>query len=169
MHTIIDTIKYILESNIINFCLMAWVLVWICKKINIKSTFNNSIESVKNYIEKSKLEKQNSDKLVKESEKLISKLPQDIEKIEKFNIQKTEIFKKELEENTKESILKISKNIEDKKVIDEKIASNSIIKYSFCKSVEKVENDIIEKLKLKPELKYKFIDKSLEELDRIQL
>lgn len=169
MNSISGIIKYILESNIINFCLMAWLLVWICKKINIKSAFNNSIKSVKDYIEKSNIEKQNSNKLVKESQELIKKLPQDKKEIEDFAQQKSEIYKKQLEENEQKIILKIAKDIEDKKAVDEKTASNSVIQYSFKKSIKKVENDILEKLKSKPELKYKFIDKSLEELDRISL
>lgn len=169
MQAVNEMIKYILESNIINFCLMAWLLVWICKKMNLKSSFGNYVRAVEDYIKKSEFEKQNSDKLVKESEKLINKLPQDIKNIEKFNKQKSEILKKQLEDSAQKTITKIAKDVEDKKIIDEKIASNSMIQYSFNKSIKKVENDIIEKLKSKPELKYKFIDKSLEELDRIKL
>lgn len=166
---IVEIMKYILESNIINFCLMVWLLVFVCKKMNIKSAFDKSIKSVENYIDKSKLERQNSDKLVKESEKLIKKLPQDIENIEKFNKQKTEIFKKQLSDNAQKSIEKIANEIEALKTIEEKIVSNSMLEYSFNKSIEKVEGDIIEKLKLEPDLHYKFIDKSLDELDRITL
>ena len=169
MQTFNEIIKYIFESNIINFCLMVWLFAWICKKMNIKSVFNNSIKSVEDYIEKSKTEKQNSDKLVKESEKLIEKLPDDIQNIEKFDGQKTEVYKKQLEDNAQKTILKIAKDIENKKTIDEKLASNSLLEYSFDKSIKNVENIIIEKLKSEPELQYKFIDKSLEELDRIEI
>lgn len=169
MQALNEIIKYILESNIINFCLMAWLLVWICKKMNIQSAFNNAVKSVENYIENSKLERKNSDKQFKESEKLLKKLPQDIKEIEDFAQQKSAIFEKQLKDSAKRTISKIAKEIENKKAVDEKIASNEMIEYSFDKSIKKVENDIIQKLKSKPELKYKFIDKSLEELDRIRL
>lgn len=57
MDTLIKIIKYIFESNIINFCLMVWLFVWLSKKFNIKSAFDESIKKVENYIENSKKRK----------------------------------------------------------------------------------------------------------------
>lgn len=169
MDTLIKIIKYIFESNIINFCLMVWLFVWLSKKFNIKSAFDESIKKVENYIENSKKEKENSDNLLKESKKLIKKLPTEVKKIEEFSNQKSEIFKKQLDENTQKNIEKINNTINNTMEIDEKQASNSVMTYSTVKSIEKTRKDIIEMLKSKPNLHYKFIDKSLEELDRLSL
>jgi len=169
MNSIQEIIKYILESNIINFCLMAWLLVWICRKINIKSAFNNAIKSVEDYIKKSEIEKQNSDELIKESEKLIAQLPQNIQKIEEFNKQKSETFKKQIAEHSEKSISDIENNIQKVLSVEEKTLSNEITRDVVVNSIEQSKNRIIKMLQDKPNLRYKFIDKSLEELDRIKL
>lgn len=96
-------------------------------------------------------------------------MPTEVKKIEEFNNQKSEIFKKQLDENTQKNIEKINNTINNTMEIDEKQASNSVMTYSTVKSIEKTRKNIIEMLKSKPNLHYKFIDKSLEELDRLSL
>ena len=167
MQTISELFKFILESNIINFCLMVWLLVWICKKMDFGSIFTKSVKSVEDYIEKSKEEKQNSNNLVFESKKLIEKLPSQISEIEKFNKQKCDIFRKQLEASTKKSVEKLNNNIERIIEIEEKKVSNAVTEYSFRKSVEKAQTDIVSMLESKPELHKKFIDESLEELEKL--
>lgn len=169
MQTIIKIIKYILESNIINFCIMVWLFVWLSKKFDFISAFNKAINNVKDYIEKSENEKESSLKLVTDSEKLIEKLPSDIKKIENFNKQKSETYKKQLEESTEGAIEKIIKDIKEDTIIEEKKASNLILEYSCGESLKKAQNDIIELLKSDPQKHYEFIEKSLEELEKVNI
>ncbi|MBR1461519.1 hypothetical protein IJ596_07830, partial [bacterium] len=92
---------------------------------------NGSVKNVENYIEKSKTEMNNSKNMVLDSEKLLSKLPSQIEEIQKFSAQKSEIFKKQLEESTKKSIEKINANISRVVEIEEKKISAKVMDYSF--------------------------------------
>ena len=87
--------------------------------------------------------------------------------IEKFNKQKCEIFRKQLEESTKKNVEKLNNNIERIIEIEEKKVSNAITEYSFRKSVDKAKMDIVSMLESQPDLHKKFIDESLEELEKL--
>ena len=167
MQNIVEIFKYILESNIINFLIIVWLLCVLCKKFELSSILNKSVDAVEDYIEKSKSEKQNSVQKVKDSQDLMDKLPSQVEEIEKFTKQKTDVFKKQLEENTLKTIQKVENNIEKIKKIDEKKTSNAIMERSFYMSIDKAQSDIINMLKSNPDLHNKFIDESLNELEKI--
>ena len=157
------------KTNTINFLLMAAILYWIIKKMNISSSLKKGVDNVIDTIKNSEQEKKNSQNLVDSAAATMSKLPEQINEIEKFNEQKTEAFKKQLEETSNKTIENIKQNVEKVVAIEEKKISNHITSETVADSIEASKNNIIEMLKDKPNLKYKFIDKSLEELDRIQL
>jgi len=157
------------KTNTVNFLLMAAILYWIIKKMNISSALKKGVDNVINAIKNSEQEKENSQNLVNSAAATMSKLPEQIKEIEKFSEQKTEVFKKQLEESSKKSIENIKQNVQKVVAIEEKKISNHITSETVADSIEASKNNIIEMLKDKPNLKYKFIDKSLEELDRIQL
>ena len=167
MQSIISIFKYILESNIINFAIMVWLLYVVCKKLDVASMLHKSVDAVEDYIEKSKKEKEHSDSLVSESKQLIAKLPSEISEIEKFAKQKTDIFKGQLDANTNKTIEKVNGNIDKIIQIEQKKASNLVLDYSFRKSMDKAKSDIVKMLEEKPELHNKFIDESLCELEKL--
>lgn len=169
MDNIISLFEYLAKSNTINFLIMAYILYWIVKKINIKSMFEKSVKNIQDSIKQSETEKENSKNLLQDAKNTMDKLPKQIEEIEKFNEQKTETFKKQLEESSDAAIKNISKNIEKVFAIEEKKISNEITSETVSDSIEQSRQNIIEMLKNKPELHYKFIEKSLDELDRVQL
>ena len=169
MDNIISLFEYLAKSNTINFLIMAYILYWIVKKIDIKSMFEKSVNNIQNSINQSETEKENSKNLLQDAKNTMDKLPKRIEEIEKFNEQKTETFKKQLEESSEITIKNISKNIEKVFAIEEKKISNEITSETVSGSIEQSRQNIIEMLKNKPELHYKLIEKSLDELDRVQL
>ena len=169
MDNIISLFEYLAKSNTINFLIMAYILYWIVKKINIKSMFEKSVKNIQDSIKQSETEKENSKNLLQDAKNTMDKLPKQIEEIEKFNEQKTQTFKKQLEESSDAAIKNISKNIEKVFAIEEKKISNEITSETVSGSIEQSRQNIIEMLKNKPELHYKLIEKSLDELDRVQL
>jgi len=164
---IIKILKYILESNIINFILMIWLFAWLLKKFDFKSIFTKSIKSVDEYIQKSEKDKAHSEELVAKAEDTLKQLPAQIEEIKKVSAQKSDILIAKLEENTEKSIDKINRNITKIKAIEEDKASNTVTEYTFNRSIEQATSDIIEMLKNNPNLHEKFINESLEELEKL--
>ena len=169
MEQIITFAKYILHSNIINFLLMVWILYAIVKKLNLGKNFDSSIDSVKAGIQKSDDEKARSEKLLNEAKALIDKLPDDIKTLEKNNIDKVEVFKNQIKEDTHKTIFNMQKNIERAISIEEKKISNLMQERTSCASVELAKQYIVNTLKDNPELHNHFIQSSLDELERVKL
>lgn len=157
------------KSNTINFLLMAAILCWIMKKMNVYESLKKGVDNVIDTIKSSEQEKANSQNLVDSAAATMSKLPEQIKEFENTSERKTEVLRKQLEESSKKSIDNIRKNVQYTVTIEEKKISNRMTRETVANSITASKNNIIEMLNDKPNLKYKFIEDSLEELDRIQL
>ncbi|MDY6383304.1 MAG: hypothetical protein SPL70_05345 [Cyanobacteriota bacterium] len=169
MDKIIDIIKYLIDTNIVNFALMVWFFWWVFDKIDIKKLMNNVVQAVKDKIQKSESEKESSNISMNKALETLNKLPDEIKEIEKFNNDKTELFKKQLEISTQKTIDKIENNIEKSIKIEEKNISKEVMNETIEKSIEQARNNIIEMLKSNPDLHNKFIQDGLDKLDKAEL
>lgn len=169
MDKIIDIIKYLIDTNIVNFALMVWFFWWVFDKIDIKKLMNNVVQAVKDKIQKSESEKESSNICMNKALETLNKLPDEIKEIEKFNNDKTELFKKQLEISTQKTIDKIENNIEKSIKIEEKNISKEVMNETIEKSIEQARNNIIEMLKSNPDLHNKFIQDGLDKLDKAEL
>lgn len=169
MDKIIDIIKYLIDTNIVNFALMVWFFWWVFDKIDIKKLMNNVVQAVKDKIQKSESEKESSNISMNKALETLNKLPDEIKEIEKFNTDKTELFKKQLEISTQKTIDKIENNIEKSIKIEEKNISKEVMNETIEKSIEQARNNIIEMLKSNPDLHNKFIQDGLDKLDKAEL
>ena len=169
MSEIISFLKLLAESNTINFIIMAALLVWIVRKINLNSNFDKTIESVKESIEKSDDEKQKSEKILQAAKLLIDRLPEDVQTLEKNSGDKIEVFKAQIDEETQKTILNLGKNIDRAISIEEKKISNILTEKTAAASVELAKLHIIEVLKQNPMLHNQFVNSSLDELEKVKL
>ncbi len=169
MQGIISTIKYLADTNVINFVLMAVLLGWILVKMSVKTSFEKGILSVKEAIEKSEIDKKNSENLVKEAKETLEKLPQEIEEIKKFSNQKAETLKKQIENSTQKTVENIAHNVDKVISIEERKFSNELSTKAMEMSVEQARTNLIEQLKTNSDLHSKFIEESLDEFDRMEI
>ena len=169
MSEIISFLKLLAESNTINFIIMAALLVWIVRKINLNSNFDKTIESVKESIEKSDDEKQKSEKILQAAKLLIDRLPEDVQTLEKNSGDKIEVFKAQIDEETQKTILNLGENIDRAISIEEKKISNILTEKTAAASVELAKLHIIEVLKQNPMLHNQFVNSSLDELEKVKL
>jgi len=165
----VSFVKYILSSNIINFILMAAILVWIFVKFNMGEILPKAIETVKDKIQKSDAEKSRAQKILDEAKALIDRLPQDVETLEKNSAQKIEVFKEDLENNAQKTIEGLQQSIDRALAIEEKKISNVLTDKTSIASVELAKQHIINVLNSNPDLHNQFIQNSLDELDRVKL
>ena len=169
MQSIISTIKYLADTNVINFLLMAALLGWIIVKMSVKTSFEKGILSVKETIEKSEEDKKNSEIRVKEANETLEKLPQEIEEIQKISNQKADVLKKQIENSTQKTVEYISENVNKIISIEERKSSNELSSKTMELSVEQARNNLIERLKSDNDLQIKFIEESLDEFERIKI
>lgn len=159
----------IVKSNTFNFIVMLLLLGWIVKKANLANTLNKFKSDIIKSIENSKQEKENGISALKDAQK-------SVENIEAEITERLEIANKQAE-NIEKDILNIADNkikqIENSisKVIEneEKRISTKLI-YSTTQDAVKLAKEKVSKLlEENPKLHEKFINESLEELDRIEL
>lgn len=159
----------IVKSNTFNFFVMLLLLGWIVKKVNLANTLNKFKSDVIKSIENSKQEKENGISALKDAEK-------SVENIEAEIAERLEIAKKQAE-NIEKDILNLADNkikqIENSisKVIEneEKQISTKLIYNTTQDAVKLAKEKISKLLEENPILHEKFINESLEELDRIEL
>ena len=82
MDKIIDIIKYLIDTNIVNFALMVWFFWWVFDKIDIKKLMNNVVQAVKDKIQKSESEKESSNISMNKALETLNKLPDEIKELE---------------------------------------------------------------------------------------
>ena len=146
---------------------MVVLLVWICKKIDLKKSLNKSVETIQSAIFNSENEKSEAKINLNDAQKILKNLPTEVKNIEAQAKEKTNIFKSQVEENSKKAIEAINANIEKVTAIEEKKISNSMTEQALEISIEASKNKILEKLASNQELHAKFIDESLDELEKI--
>lgn len=164
-----EILKKLAESNTINFIIMVAILAIIVIKMNLKASMNDSIAKVETSIKQSDETRSNSEKVLSKSKDLYDKLPEDIQKLNEEAVLKTDVFKKQIETSSEKEISGLKNNIGRVISIEEKKISNLIQKSTIENSVLMAENNIKTLLESNRELHRKFIEESLDELDKVQL
>ncbi len=169
MDNITTVFQYLAQSNTINFILMIAILAFVVSKMNIGASFDKSVEDVSNSIKKSDEVKQNSQDLFDIAEAQMEKLPIELSRIEEESKEKARNLREQIEKSTKKTVENISKNASKVLSIEEKKISSDIMEETIKTSVQAATNNIINMLKSNPDLHKKFIEESLDELDRVKL
>ncbi len=169
MQEFISFFKYLATSNAINFIIMLVILGIIIAKINLKSSLNDAVAGVENSIKNSDNEKEKSENVLETSKKEFNRLPEVIQNLENEAELKVRVFKDKIEENTQKNIQDIQKNVERSLSIEEDKISNLLTGRTINASVALAQDNIRDLLKNNPELHLKFIDESLDELDKVKL
>lgn len=169
MQEFLSILKYLATSNTINFIIMVTLLAIIVKKMNLGASLEKSIEVVKATISKSDEEKSGAQKKLDSAKDLIEKLPQDIKNLEQTSKEKVEVFKDKIDENAQKAIFNIEKNIDKVVSIEEKKISNLLTEKTSLASIELAKQHIEKMLEQNPELHNKFIQNSIDELDKVKI
>ena len=169
MSDIIAVLKYLATSNFINFSIMIIIFGVIIKKLNVKAALNASIEKVATEVKNSETKKSDSEKKLRTIHTAMEKLPQKIEKYNKEIQSRTESLKEKIQENANSTISNLQNNIGKELELEEKRLSGDLQEFTLDSSIEIATNNICETLKNNPELHIKFIDKSLEDFNKVEL
>ncbi len=169
MQGFLSFLKYLATSNAINFIIMIVILAVIVKKMNVNSSLDKSVNNVELLIHKSDEEKQKSENELSEAKSKIDRLPADIAALEKEAASKADVFKSQIETSTKKSISNIENSVGRVISIEERKLSNLLTGKTVIASVELAKDHIKNILKANPQLHDKFIEESLEELEKVKL
>lgn len=167
MEQLLEVWKEICESNLFNFVVMLLLLGWIIKKCNISQIIENGRKKIEDTIN-------NSEKNKNKSLENLFAIQDEVTDIDK----KMFIMFEKAEKNAKEYGEKLLKDVDiqkglikdsSRKTIDSFIesAKNSVLSETAEKALSLAEIQIIEELKKNPDLHFKFINESIEEISKI--
>ena len=158
----------ILKSNLFNFAIMLAILFFVIKKLDLCQKLDDAILKVKEKIEESELANKNSIEELKQASEKTENLQQEIEEIEQKGIENISNLENKIALETKEEIDAIKKNTQKAIIAQEKEISSNLSKKTILASLEVAKKHVINLLNQNPEYHRKFIEESIEELNRLK-
>lgn len=169
MDEIIKIWDIIVKSNTFNFAILLLMLAIVLNKLDIKNKLEALKKEITNKIEQAQQQKE-------DAAKILSNARSDVEHLEEEVAQRLEQAKNnaqtitaEILKNAGEKAKKIEDGISRRIDAEEKAVSALLSKQTAIAAVELAKDFIIKNLDNNTELHKKFINESIEELDRINI
>lgn len=157
----------IVESNAFNFIFFALIFAWIFKKIDIKNIISSLQQKIIKMIDEVKKEHEEAQNELLNAEKAIENLGTELKSIVDDAHKSAEVIGEKILTEAKKQIESIESNA--KKVIEaeEKLLISKLTKNTSQASVEAAKSHIKNVLGQAPTLHEKYINESIDELDRL--
>ncbi len=164
-----DILQLLIQTNTLNFLIVLFLIIFLVMKLNLKEKIEVLRSEIKDYVDASTNEKEQSDKDLEIIKKKVDKLPLVIEKIQKS----TENSVKNLGEKIKNEIEEQKKDIENNAErifnLETKKFKEKLTSLLSEKSVEIARENALNQLNQNNDLHNKYIDNAIDEIDRITL
>lgn len=164
-----DILQLLIQTNTLNFLIVLFLIIFLVIKLNLKDKIEVLRSEIKDYVDASVNEKEQSDKDLEIIKKKVDKLPLVIEKIQKS----TENSVKNLGEKIKNEIEEQKKDIENNAErifnLETKKFKEKLTSLLSEKSVEIARENALNQLNQNNDLHNKYIDNAIDEIDRITL
>ncbi len=159
----------IVKSNTFNFVLLVAIFCFIFKKINISKILEKLQNDIINAIENVKNSKNIADLKLSKAKESIKNLDKDIENQMAQANKTAQSIADTIFQNTDKSIELINKNVDKVISTEEKSLSSALTEKTAQAAILIAQNHIITTLINRPDLHERYINESIQELDRIQL
>ena len=167
MNELVNFWNLIVESNTFNFIVLILIFAILFKKINISSVIEKIRDEIVNTIENAKKEQENAKNTLLNAEKAIENIDDEIKQKLNEASKRAEDMSKQILDNTDLRLKLIEKNIERVVNAEEKTLSAKMTEKTLKTSVELAKKQIINMLESNPDMHNKYIDESIENLDRV--
>ena len=161
--------QILIESNTVNFIIVLALILIVSKKLNINKYIDTIRNEIQNYVKDSENEKEEAEKSLENINEKIRHLPEEIKKIKKS----TDISVKSINEKIKSDIENQKKDIQNNAdrimQLEIKKFKSKLTNILSEKSIEIAKDNAKEQLNNNKELHNIYIDKAIEEIDRISL
>ena len=166
-----NTISHIwnvfVTSNLFNFTVFVAVFVWIFKKFNLMGLLESVPQKIAYMIETAKKAKEDAKKELGEAEKAVENLTAEIDSIIQDAEKSAEVIAKKLLEDAKKQVTNIEGNVFKIVNAEEKMLISKLTRGASTASVKVATSHIQNALAQNPELHDKFINESIDSLDRL--
>lgn len=169
MDKIIDIYNLILHSNTLNFAIFLTILIVIFKKVDISSILENMCNKIRQSVEDSEKDRLNAQKSKTKAVEAVKNTEKEIENINSVADDKARILQEQIEQDTNIKIKNIQNNANRIIKFEEKSLTSALISNIGIKSVNKAKEQLLKEIGQNKELNLKFIDDSIEELNKAVL
>src|SRR5574344_1546619 len=155
------------QGNLFNFVLFLAFFAWVFKKIKFGEIIQNMQKNVENTVNDVKTDKDNSVKTLKDANTAIKNLDKEISEIVEDAKKSAKSISEKIKDEAEKQVLSIEQN--SKKIIEaeEKKVVSILTKRTSSASVEVAKSQIEQALIQTPSLHEKYINESINELDRL--
>lgn len=159
----------IVQSNTFNFAILVIIIAVVFAKIDLPGIIEKIKNDVARAIENAKQEKENAEKDLKTARKTAANTDNEVAEQLKTAENNAQNLSQGIMKNTELQIENIKSNILKVINAEEKSLSAKLTQDTVNNSIELAKQNIINKLNENPDLHNKFIDDSINEIDRVQL
>lgn len=159
----------IVQSNTFNFAILVIIIAVVFAKIDLPGIIEKIKNDVARAIENAKQEKENAEKDLKTAQKTAANTDNEVAEQLKTAENNAQNLSQGIMKNTELQIENIKSNILKVINAEEKSLSAKLTQNTVNNSIELAKQNIINKLNENPDLHNKFIDDSINEIDRVQL
>lgn len=164
-----DFWNILVQSNTFNFAILVLIFAIIFVKLNLPEIFEKIKADVASSIEKAKSEKENAEKELKSAKKTFKNVENEIKEKLDGAKQNAATLSQQIIKNTEEQVKRIEKNIYKVIEAEEKNLSAKLTENTVKNSLDLAKEHIINQLKNNNELHQKFINDSIDEIDKVKL
>lgn len=157
----------IVQSNTFNFIIFVLILAWVFKKINVHEIIASLQAKIIKLIDEVKKERDEAHAKLKTAEKAVENLGEELETIVNEAEKSAEVISEKIITEAKKQIESIEQNALKVISAEEKMLISNLTKNTSAASVEAAEKHISTVLEQTPTLHEKYINESIDELDRL--
>lgn len=157
----------IVKSNTFNFAVLLLIFAILFKKLNVSAIVEKIKQDIINTINSAKAERENAKNKLYDAQKSIENIEEEIkQRLDEASL-RGEVIAGQISANTDEQVKLIEKNISRVINAEEKTLSAKITEKTLKASIELAKQHIKNTLANNPELHNKFIDESIDNIDRV--
>ena len=157
----------IVKSNTFNFAVLLLIFAILFKKLNVSALVEQIKQDIINTINNAKAERENAKNKLYDAQKSIEHIEEEIkQRLDEASL-RGEGIAKQIAANADEQVKLIEKNISRVINAEEKTLSAKITEKTLKASIELAKQHIKNTLVNNPELHNKFIDESIDNIDRV--
>ncbi len=160
-------IDYIARTNLFNFIIFLSIIIFLVKKVDVKSKLINGQNVVKDTIMASEAVKVRSEEQLCSIEEAVANIEDEIEAIIEKSEENAELVGKKILEDGEKSALVIKDNANKAIENSQVILKNELLRRASLASIEVARKQIIKELDINMELHHKLIDESIEALEGV--
>lgn len=159
--------KIIVESNIFNFVIFILIFAWIFKKINVKGIIHSLQARIVKILDEVKKEKEEALDKLTQAEKAVENLGEELKIIVDDAQRSAGVISEKILTEAQKQVESIELNATKVIEAEEKLLVSQLTKSTSQASVEVAKSHIEKTLAETPSLHEKFINESIDELDRL--